>query len=105
MRNGSREGELKGMRLSPERVAGLATLLVEKLIALRMLEPMLEQKALATSLEQVMTDELRVEDRINAEAKELMRQYETEIANGQLNEHQLFQMIKKQLVKKGDVIL
>ena len=105
MRNASREGEIKGMRLSPERVAGLATLLVEKLIALRMLEPMLERKALATSLAQVMTDELRVEDRINAEAKELMRKYETEIASGQLNEHQLFQMIKKQLVKKGDVIL
>jgi hypothetical protein len=105
LRNGSREGEIKSMRLSPERVAGLATLLVEKLIALRMLEPMLERKTLATSLEQVMTDELKVEDRINAEAKELMRKYETEIANGQLNEHQLFQMIKKQLVKKGDVIL
>jgi hypothetical protein len=93
------------MKLSPERVAGLASLLVEKLIALRMLEPMLERKALATSLAQVMTDELRVEDRINAEAKELMRKYETEIASGQLNENQLFQMIKKQLVKKGDVIL
>ena len=93
------------MRLSPERVAGLATLLVERLIALRMLEPVLGRKVLATSLEQVMTDELRVEDRINAEAKELMRKYETEIANGQLNEHQLFQMIKKQLIKKGDVIL
>jgi hypothetical protein len=93
------------MKLSPERVAGLANLLLEKLIAARMLEPVMERKALAASLEQVMTEELRVEDRINAEAKELLRKYETEIAKGQVNEHQLFLMIKKQLVKEKDVIL
>jgi hypothetical protein len=93
------------MKLSQERVAGLAKLIVEKLIASRMLEPILERKALAISLEHVMTEELRVEDRINAEAKELMRKYDGEIAKGQLNEHQLFQMIKKQLVKDKDAIL
>jgi len=93
------------MKLSPERVAGLANLLLEKLIAARMLVPVLERKALAASLEQVVTEELRVEDRINAEAKELLRKYETEIAKGQVNEHQLFLMIKKQLVKEKDVIL
>jgi hypothetical protein len=93
------------MKLSPERVAGLANLLLEKLIAARMLEPVVQRKALAASLEQVMTEELRVEDRINAEVKELLRKYETEIAKGQVNEHQLFLMIKKQLVKEKDVIL
>ena len=70
-----------------------------------MIEPVLERRALATSLEHIMTDELMVEDRINLEAKELMRKYDAEIAKGQLNEHQLFQMIKKQLLKKKDVIL
>ena len=93
------------MKLSPERIAGLARLLVEQLIASRMVEPVLERKALATSLEHIITDELMVEDRINLEAKELMRKYDVEIAKGQLNEHQLFQMIKKQLLKKKDVIL
>jgi hypothetical protein len=93
------------MKLSPERVAGLARLLLEKLIAASMLEPVMERKALAASLEQVMTEELRAEDRINAEAKQLLRKYETEIAKGQVNEHELFLMIKKQLVKDKDVIL
>lgn len=93
------------MKLSQERVAGLAKLIVEKLITSRMLEPVLDRKALATSLERVMTEELRVEDRINADAKELMRKYDGEISKGQLNEHQLFQMIKKQLIKDRDAIL
>jgi hypothetical protein len=93
------------VRLSPERIAGLARLLVEQLTTSRMIEPVLERRALTTSLEHIMTDELMVEDRINLEAKELMRKYDAEIAKGQLNEHQLFQMIKKQLLKKKDVIL
>jgi uncharacterized protein len=93
------------MRLSRERVAGLAGLLVDQLVTAHMLDPILERKALATSLERVMVDELSVEDRINAEAKELMRQHNVEIARGQLDEHQLFQMIKKQLVRDRKVIL
>ena len=93
------------MKLSPERINGLAHLLLEKLTAGGMLEPVMERKALAASLDQVITEELRVEDRINAEAKELLRKYEAEIARGQLNEHQLFLMIEKQLVKDKGVVL
>ena len=93
------------MKLSPERVAGIAGLLVDKLAAGGMLEPVADRRVLTVSLERVITDELSVEDRINAEAKELMRKYEAEIARGQLNEHELFQMIKRQLVKDKGVIL
>ena len=93
------------MKLSKERVAVLAVSLVEKLIAAGMVEPVGERKALAASLERVITDELSVEDRINAEAKELMRKYEAEIAKGHMDEHQVFLMIKKQLVKEKGVIL
>jgi hypothetical protein len=93
------------MKLSKERVAGLAVLLVEKLTANGMVEPVGERKALTASLERVIIDELSVEERINAEAKTLMRKYEAEIARGQMNEQQLFKMIKKQLVKDKGVIL
>jgi len=93
------------VKLSKERVAGLAHLLVEKLTSGGMLDPVRDRKALASSLERVITDELSVEDRINAEAKELMRKYEAEIARGHVNEHQIFLMIKKQLVKERGVIL
>ncbi len=93
------------MKLSKERVASLAVSLVDRLVAGGMVEPVGDRKALAVSLERVITDELGVEDRINAEAKELMRKYETEIARGHMDEHQVFLMIKKQLVKEKGVIL
>ena len=93
------------MKLSRERVAVLAVSLVDKLIAAGMVEPAGERKVLAASLERVITDELSVEDRINAEAKELMRKYDAEIAKGHMDEHQVFLMIKKQLVKEKGAIL
>lgn len=93
------------MKLSKERVAALSASLVDKLIAGGMIEPAGERKALAASLERVVTDELSVEDRINAQAKELMGKYEAEIAQGHMDEHQVFLMIKKQLVKEKGAIL
>ncbi len=93
------------MKLSAERVAALAGQLVEKLVAGGMIEPVADRRVLTVSLERVIVDELNVEDRINAEAKELMRKYESEIARGRMNEQQLFQMIKKQLVKEKGVVL
>jgi uncharacterized protein len=93
------------VKFSPERVATLAGQLVAKLMAGGMIEPVADRRVLTVSLERVIVDELSVEDRINAEAKELMRKYESEIARGQMNEQQLFQMIKKQLVKEKGVVL
>ena len=70
-----------------------------------MIEPVGERKTLVVSLDRVITDELSVEDRINVEAKELMRKYDAEIARGHMDEHQVFLMIKKQLVKEKGAIL
>ena len=93
------------MNLSPERIAALAGQLVGKLVAGGMFEPVADRRVLTVSLERVIVEELSVEDRINADAKELMRKYESEIARGQMNEQELFQMIKKQLVKDKGAIL
>ena len=93
------------MKFSPERVATLAGQMVAKLVSDGLIEPVADRRVLTVSLERVIVDELSVEDRINAEAKELMRKYESEIARGQMNEQQLFQMIKKQLVKEKGVVL
>jgi len=93
------------VKLYPERLAALASQLVAKLMAGGMIELVTDRRVLTVSLERVIVDELSVEDRINAEAKELMRTYESEIARGQMNEQQLFQMIKKQLVKEKGAIL
>lgn len=93
------------MKLSKERVTVLSALLVDRLIAAGMVEPVGDRKALALSVERVVSEELSVEDRINAQAKALLQKYDSEIARGRLDEQELFAKIKKQLAKAQGAIL
>ena len=93
------------MRLPKERVAALSktiseTLLNEKLIALRS-----KKEALAPKIEKIILDDLQVEDRLNAEVKEILKSYEREMEKGEVDYQKMFQMIKKQLVKERDLVL
>lgn len=93
------------MKFSKERVTVLSALLVDRLIAGGMVEPVGDRKALALSVERVVSEELSVEDRINAQAKALLQKYDSEIARGRLDEQELFAKIKKQLAKAQGAIL
>jgi len=56
-------------------------------------------------LNQTITEELMVEDRLNAEVRELMKNYETEIQRGGVDYQKMFTMIKNRLVKERGLIL
>ena len=70
------------MKLSRERVGLLAESLASRLLTEGHLELLGEKKALVEALNQTITDELLVEDRLNAEVRELMKSYEAEIQRG-----------------------
>ena len=63
------------MRLAKERIHHMAESLIGRLHELAFLEVTGDRKALRESLEQVMTEELGVEDRLNAEVRRLMQPY------------------------------
>ncbi len=62
-------------------------------------------KALVEELDRAITDELTVEDRLNAEVRELMKTYEAEIDRGGLDYQKMFTMIKNKLAKERGLIL
>jgi len=94
------------MKLSKERVAHLAASLAQRLQQQGHLEVTGgSPKALIESLDHVITEELSVEDKLNAEVRTLMKRYEAEIEQGQVDYQKMFQMVKKQLVKDRGVIL
>ncbi len=64
-----------------------------------------EKTTLIEALDRTITDELLVEDRLNAEVRELMKRYETEIERGQVDYQKMFTMIKNKLVKERGLIL
>jgi hypothetical protein len=56
-------------------------------------------------LDRAITDELMVEDRLNAEIRDLMKQYESEIERGHVDYQKMFTMIKSKLVRERGLIL
>ena len=93
------------MKLPKERVSHLAEALTSRLQAEGYLELVGDKKAAVEALDRAMTDELMVEDRLNAEVRELMKAYEAEIEKGRVDYHKMFTMIKSKLAKDRGLIL
>lgn len=93
------------MRLKKNRITRLAKALTDRLTeqkAIRLEGPKADLTAL---LDQIITDELMVEDRLDAEVREILRTHEADIERGQVDERKMFLMVKKQLAKEREIIL
>lgn len=93
------------MRLAKERVHHMAESVIARLHDLALVELTGDRKALRDALEQSMTEELGVEDRLNAEVRRLMQPYERQIEQGQVDFQKMFTMIKQKLVRERGIIL
>ncbi|HET9962395.1 MAG TPA: DUF507 family protein [Nitrospiraceae bacterium] len=93
------------MRLAKERIHHMADSLIARLQSLEFLEITGDRRALKSALEQAMTEELSVEDRLNAEIRQMMQQYERQIEQGQVDYQKMFTMIKQKLVRDRGLIL
>lgn len=93
------------MRTSPERVAHLARRLTERLMTPRLIEPRTSKGDVIGAVEKVIADELAIEDRLDQEVRQMLRQYQSQIDRGEVDYGKMFQMIKRQLVKDRGIVL
>jgi hypothetical protein len=93
------------MKLGKERVHHMAESVITRLHDLGLLELTGDRKALRDALEQSITEELGVEDRLNAEVRRLMQPYERQIEQGQVDFQKMFTMIKQKLVRERGIVL
>lgn len=93
------------MKLSPERISELGRTMARHLLASKLVEWTGKPEALASKISDVIREELMVEDRLNAEVKQMMAKYEREIDRGNIDYQKMFQMIKKQLVQEREIVL
>ncbi len=93
------------MRLSKERVRHMAESLTSRLQEEGHIELIGERKGIVEVLEQAITTELSVEDRVNAEVRQLLKAYEEQIDRGQVDYQKMFQMVKQKLVRERGIIL
>ena len=93
------------MKLAKERIHHLAQSVASNLHEKGFVQFSGTKQALVDALEAGITDELSIEDRLNAEVRTLMKQYDAEIERGGVDYQKMFTMIKTKLVRERGLIL
>jgi hypothetical protein len=93
------------MRLSKERVKHMAETLAVRLVQEGHVALLGQHKSLVEALDHVVTEELSIEDRLNAEVRQLLKTYARQIESGQVDYQKMFTMIKQKLVLERGIIL
>lgn len=93
------------MRLAKERITHIAKALTRRLAQGGYIEPQIPAEELTGRIDQIITEEFMIEDRLNKEVAELLKAHEKEIEKGNIDYNTMFSMIKKKLVKEKGIIL
>ena len=62
-------------------------------------EPVVQQ------VESAITTELHVEDRLNADVRDMLKQFEREFNEGRADYQKMFSMVKQKLIKERNIVL
>jgi hypothetical protein len=93
------------MRLSDARLERIAAQIVDALADRDDVRLQADDAKLLHGVAEIMADELLVEDRIDAEARQILDQYRNDIAAGRLNYEELFRKVKSRLVQERGAVL
>jgi hypothetical protein len=83
----------------------MAKAVVERLTARKEIAAPAVEAPLIARVAEIIEKELAVEDQLNQDARELMRQYQRQIESGQVDYQRLFTMIKRQLAKDRGLVI
>ncbi len=93
------------MRLNTIRIHQMAAAVVERLEAQGLLQIQGKTDLVVQQLETAITTELQVEDRLNADVRKLLKQFDQEFAAGRADYQKMFSMVKQKLIKERGLIL
>jgi len=83
----------------------MARRIVEDLLRKNYISPKVDKEELINHTHDILLDELMVEDRLNEEVREILKQFEEEIENKRLDYKRLFDLTKQKLVRERNLIL
>ena len=93
------------MRLNTTRIHQMAATVVERLEARGLLQVSGKPDPVVQQVEAAITTELQVEDRLNADVREMLKQFEREFSEGRADYQKMFSMVKKKLIKERGIVL
>lgn len=93
------------MRLNPKQIRKLSEQMVSELGKHGLVELIIEEAEAVSLTEQAIMEDLRVEDKLNEEVKNILTAYAREIEQGRMDYKTMFDMVKKKLVRERGLII
>ena len=93
------------MRLSKERVRHMSESIAARLQQEGQVAIVGDPKAFVEQIDHAIFEELSVEDRLNAEVRQLLKAYEQDIERGHVDYQRMFTLVKSKLAKERGIIL
>ena len=92
------------MRLSAEHIEIIAYRVVHELVkkGLTVIDDVVDAEA---SMNAVITDDLRIEDQLNDEVREIMSANDEQIRRADVEFHEMFKVIKARLARERNIII
>ncbi len=93
------------MRVPKGWVPVTSKAIMDELLKKEMIELNVSREQGTAVLQELMLEELMVEDRLNGEVRELLKQYDSEIEKGRLDYRRLFEMTRKKLIQERNIVI
>ena len=93
------------MRIPKTWVPLLAKKIVDNILSKKLVKPIVPQERLLSETEELIMGELSVEDRLNEEVREILKNHASEIEKGRMDYRRLFELTKQKLVKERNLVL
>lgn len=93
------------MRLRKEVIERLARSISHELIRFDYVETEMTEDDLRYRLSEVIAEDLRVEDSLNQEVREILANYEYEMDRRNVEYARMFDLVKRRLVRERNIIL
>lgn len=93
------------MRIPRSWIPVISRRIVDTFFKEELIVPDVDPNKLAAEIEALMTEELEVEDRLNDEVREILKQFESDIERGRMDYRKLFDMTKQKLIRERNLVI
>jgi len=93
------------MKFKKERVAILASNIIEGLLKSGLIVPSIPREELIKKIDNTITGDLMIEEKLNEEVREILKNHSKQLEKESVNYQRMFQMVKDKLVKDRGIIL
>ncbi|HEX5690282.1 MAG TPA: DUF507 family protein [Roseiflexaceae bacterium] len=93
------------MKLSPDKVEQLSAALVDEFAEIDGVMFQGDDAQLRLAAQQIITDELMIEEQLDAEIHKLLQAYKYEITMGRMKYDELFKKTKQKMVRDRKLVL